>query len=165
MDHPDIEKALFGLVTYVKRFHEHLHAKYQLTNILHHVRQREFPRKGIENIDEVNVEYHFHGLGCTLKWGEMEINYGVDESSVHGITISGYPIEKFTESAPQFKHLPYSIYSGSEMDLELENLEKIGVLMTRKPCDLGSFHINEVWYESYGDGKVFTGANKDEIDW
>jgi hypothetical protein len=163
--HSDIEKVLFSFTTYIKRFHEHLVAKYQLTDIPYNVKGREFPKKGIENIDDDDVEYQFHGGGCTFKWGEIEINYDIDASSVHGITISGYPIGKFIQTSPQFKFLPYIDYSYAEMQPVLESLEKKGVLMTRKPSDLGSFHINEVWYESYKDGKVFTGANKDEIDW
>jgi len=161
----DIEKVLFSFTHYVKRFHEHLVAKYQLTDIPYNVQGREFPKTGIENIDDVDVEYQFHGGGCTFKWGNIEINYNIDASSVHGITISCYPIEKFIQTAPQFKHLPYANYSYDEMQPVLESLEKKGVLMSRKPSDLGSFHINEVWYDSYKAGKIFTGSNKDEIDW
>ena len=161
----DIEKVLFSFTNYVKRFHQYLIAKYQLTDIPYNVKGREFPKKGIENIDKVAVEYQFHGGGCTLKWGEIEINYDIDASSVHGITISCYPIGRFIQTASQFKDSPYAHYTYDEMNPVFESLEKKGILMTRKPSDLGSFHINEVWYESYKDGKAFTGANKDEIDW
>lgn len=161
----DIEKVLFCFTNYVKRFHEHLIAKYQLTDIPYNVKGREFPKKGIEKIDNVVVEYQFHGSGCTLKWGEIEINYDIDPSSAHGTTISSYPIGRFIQTTPEFKHLPYVNYSFDEMQPLLESLEKEGVLMTRKPSDLGSFHINEAWYQSRKDGKEFSGENKDEIDW
>lgn len=161
----DIDRVLFNFANHIKRFHHHLVTKYRLTDIPYNVKGREFSRKGIENIDNVDVEYQFHGRGCTLNWGGSEIKYDIDATSVHDILVSGYSIGKFIQTTPQFRNLMYANYSFDEMQPVLEELEKRGVLMTRRQSDLGAFHINEVWYESYRDGKEFTGANKNEIDW
>jgi hypothetical protein len=139
--------------------------KYQLTDIPYNLKGRAFPKMGLENVNGIDVKYQFHGRGCTLNWDGNEVNYDIDASSVHDIMISIYPISRFIQTSPQFRDSPYTNYSSEEIYSILQSLESKGVLMTRKVSDLGSFHVNNIWYESFRDGKEFNGHNKDEIDW
>src|SRR5258708_16126375 len=162
-DTKEIEKVLFDFVYYVKRFNQYLTDKYQLKDNPFNVKGRAFPKSALEIIETIPVEYKFHGGGCTIKWEGLEIMYNIDVSSINDIVVSSYEIVKFISTNPQFStHLNYSYDSMHHI---LEILEKKRVLMTRKPSDLGAFHINLSWYEIYKDGGVFDGANKDNIDW
>jgi hypothetical protein len=161
----DIEYIIFNFCSYVKRFHQHLIEKYQLADIPYNLKGKAFPKMGLEDVNGVDVKYQFHGRGCTLNWNGNEVNYDIDASSVHDIMISIYPVSRFIQTSPQFRELPYANYSSEEIYSVLQLLESRGVLMTRKLSDLGSFHVNNVWYESFRDGKEFNGDNKDEIDW
>ena len=161
----DIEDIIFNFCSYIKNFHQHLVEKYQLTDIPYNLKGRSFPKMGIENVNGVDVKYQFHGRGCTLNWDGNEVNYDIDASSVHDIMISIYPVSRFIQTSPQFRELLYTNYSSEEIYSILKLLESKGVLITRKPSDLGSFHVNNVWYESFRDRKEFNGDNKDEIDW
>jgi hypothetical protein len=81
------------------------------------------------------------------------------------ITITSYEIVRFIQTDPLFNESIYINYTYEQMHSVMELLELKGVLMTRKPKDLGSFHINEAWYDAFKSGKGFEGANKGETDW
>jgi len=161
----NILEVLAEFTGYIKHFNQHLTSKYQLNDTPFKFRGQAFPKKGVEEIDAFTVRYQFHGLGCTLDWAGREISFGVDVSSVHDITITSYEIVRFIQTDPLFRESIYINYTYDQMHSVLELLELKGVLMTRKPKDLGSFHINEAWYDAFKSGKGFDGANKDETDW
>jgi len=161
----NLEAILFDFCTYVKEFHEHLIVKYNLTDIPYNVKGRAFPKAGIENINNIEVKYKFHGRGCTLDWNGIEIGFNVDTTSINSLMLSCYSFGKFIQTYPKTKSSEFSHYSYDELHTVLEFLEKKGVLMTRKKLDLGAFHINEKWYEAYQLGKPFEGENKNDADW
>ncbi|RFM27940.1 DUF6896 domain-containing protein [Deminuibacter soli] len=161
----DFEDIIMQMAVYIKKFHSHLTIKYQLTDIPFFSKGKAFPKKGVEVIDDIMVEYWFHGGGCSLKWGEIEIHYNTDASSKNEICISTYPVRKFIQTNIKFNNSEYINYNSEDIERELEVLEKKGVLMTRKPYDLGMFHVNEVWCVMRSNGLSFNGENKDNIDW
>jgi hypothetical protein len=149
-----MENALFDFARYVKLFHGYLTEKYQLNSHPFDVKGRAFAKSGTEIIDNLPVEYKFHGGGCTLNWGGREIMYNVDVTSVNDIVISSYELVRFIQTDPEYS-IPYSF---NDARLVLESLEEKGVLMKRKPSDLGSFHIKSDWYEAYKKREDFNGG-------
>lgn len=157
-----IEPLLFEYVSYIKKFHTYLQEKYQLTDIPYNVSGKAFAKTGSVIIDSVKVDYRFHGQGCTLYCDKFHINFDVDASSIHQTIVSPGAMDMFLKSRIE----SYDATSlSSEIRGILEEFEKKGIFMKRKPSDLGTFHVNELWYDSYKNHEEFTGANKNDIDW
>lgn len=159
----NVEREIFLLVNHIKDFHDFLTQAYSLNDIPYNLSGKIFSKKGEVLINDAQVNYHFHGNGCTLVWNNCEIEYAIDVVSRHGIKIGAYGIGKFLNTLPSGENI--ESYSFEEMTTILQQLELNGVLMTRKPEDMGSWHVNEEWYQSCKVGKEFTGENKDDIDW
>lgn len=157
----DIDTVIFSYVSYIKRFHEFLVRKYELTDIPYNVCGKMFPKFGSFLIDGHAIKYQFHGRGCSFYWNNIEVIYNVDAGSKNQILLGGYGLLKFMVSSEVITEE----LSFDETMVILNDCECRGVFMRRKPNDLGSFHVNEVWYEYHSLGKEFNGENKDDIDW
>jgi hypothetical protein len=157
-----IEPLLFEYMSYVKRFLAYLGEKYQLTDIPFDMSGKAFPRIGSVTIDSQKIDYRFHGRGCTLYWGKLHIYYDIDATSIHQTIISPSGMDMFLE--PIIKNYDKTNISNEMMNILIE-FENLGVLMKRKPSDLGTFHVNELWFKSFKNSLPFYGENKNDIDW
>lgn len=155
------EVVIFSFVEYVKRFHHYLTMAYNLDDIPFNVSGKSFPKSDEVIIDGHVVKYQFHGRGCSFHWNETEVFYNTDAVSANQIMIGAYGLNRFIESSK----LADKAYSFEEITALMESCEEIGVFMARKPNDLGSWHVNEVWYEYFKNGKEYNGEGKSNIDW
>jgi hypothetical protein len=55
------EQLLFGYVSYIKDFNTYLTKEYGLTDIPYHVAGKAFPKIGSVVINNVKVDYRWHG--------------------------------------------------------------------------------------------------------
>lgn len=158
----EIEQFVFEYVSYIKSFNVCLTSKYHLNDIPYNVAGKSFPKKGAILVNNEDVEYRFHGRGCTLFWGKLHIFFNVDATSIHQIIITPGGLQCFLESRIQgYNEKGYS----DEIENILNGFEERGVFMKRKLSDLGTYHVNEVWYSAYKNKTDFSGGNKNEIDW
>lgn len=105
----DFETILYFYVDHIKKFNEHLFTEFNLTDIPYNVAGKSFAKDGFVNIDGVDVEYHFHGRGCTLFWNGLHIFFNIDVTSIHQIIVTPGGWHCFLETyLPDYKEKGYS---------------------------------------------------------
>lgn len=158
----NIDDLLFEYVSYIKIFNAYLQKEYELKDIPYNLSGKAFPKIGSVIIDSLKVDYRFHGRGCTLNWKGFDVFFNVDAVSKHQIIVTLGGWERFLETRiPNFNDLHLSDKTSEIM----EDLEQRGIFMKRKPSDLGTFHVNELWYKAYKENVAFNGEGKNDIDW
>lgn len=142
-----MDEIIFDFVERVKLFNALLTNEYKLTESPYNLSGKAFPKTGFILYGDIKIRYNFHGRGCTFYMDEIEVNFNVDASNIHQIMIGSYSIKKFIETSNY-----HSFKFMKEINEILELCEEKGVLMKRLPNDLGSWHVNEAWYNSIKKG-------------
>lgn len=143
------EQLLFGYVSYIKDFNTYLTKEYGLTDIPYNVAGKAFPKIGSVVINNVKVDYRWHGRGCTLFWGKLEIFFNVDAPSVNQIIIT--PGGMYCYLQTKLSDAEKENYLGRSDEM-LEQFEKHGAFVKRRPGGPGTFQVNEAWYSEYATG-------------
>lgn len=140
----NFENDTFNLVFEIKKFNKLLQNKHDFRENPYEVSGKKFSKIGlIINEDGFEINYRFHGRGCTFFLKGREYLFNVDTSSFHNIIITVGGFFCYLKS-----YIP-DIDDSYPIQEIMEGLERKGVFVKRKAIDTGVFHVNEKWYSKY----------------
>ena len=105
---------------------------------------KEFPKIGEVFINAEKVKYRFHGQGCTIFWGQLNIFFNIDANEDQNkivLTQGGwvYYLKSYFSNFEEIE----KIVDARKI---LISFEERGIFIKRKSNDYGCFNINENWF-------------------
>jgi hypothetical protein len=144
MNDINFEKILFDYVNYFKVFNEYLIEFYNLKDIPYNLSGKEFPKLGVVFIKGEKVNYRFHGQGCTIFWGRLNIFFNIDASEEYNkiILTQGGWVCYLKSYFLNFEEIEKTI----DVRKILISFEERGIFIERKIKEYGCFHVSEKWF-------------------
>jgi hypothetical protein len=84
----------------ISLFHYTIKTEYSFEGDVYDEVGRKFPRHGYLDIDDERVNYKFHGAGCSVEWGKIDIHYDLAPKldNKYSVKISPWEYHKYLES-------------------------------------------------------------------
>jgi hypothetical protein len=140
---PEIEKAIYIMAKDINDFNNCLVKKYNLPDSPYYHSGKLFPKIGLLIINEININYRFHGMGCTFWKDENEYYFNVDSTSPNWLLLSYHGIYNFLNS-----YLKWDDKNFTELDLIIEELNKNSILFETIQ-NSRNLKVYEDWYSKY----------------
>jgi len=131
----ELSKALKAFERYVTKFNETLMNKYMLEKNPIHVIGKIVPKSDTIVIDGQHVSYRYHGAGCSVIYGTIQLEFDIIPNE--SIKITPWKFEQFLIT---YLKLDNNLFNQDEVYNYLILLEREG-LLKKVPYTLGQFEL------------------------
>jgi hypothetical protein len=125
-----------NFVSFIRKYEQAMKANFSLLNTPYIDIGKLFPKTGSIEIDEKNIEFHYHGAGVTVNYGSIILDYNFHINDRFYIKISPWKFTQFIKS----------IDNESDINVEIVQTQMFILaekgLLNRMPHGLAYFEIN-----------------------
>ena len=141
----EVREMLFAYARKVIIFEKCLIENY---NLLGHPynEQSKFPKSGHVSLNNEDIEYSFHGRGCTIIWGQVEIGYDVYVTEKNYITVSPWKFLRFIQT---FYHNQNSKQLTQRDSLNYLEELRVEDIIYKLNEEFMEYQIRMDWFESH----------------
>ena len=122
-----IREAVCKFVEYIVSFEKALQKHFEIDTLPYFEAGRGIPRQGMLLVKGIELQFRFHGAGCTFEHEDLVIDYDMDFSSANRIVVSTWKLLRSLNSLS----LEFAKMNLTEMGLldHLRSLENSGLLI------------------------------------
>ena len=122
-----IHEAICRFVEYIVSFEKALQEHFEIDTLPYFKAGRGIPRQGMLLVNGIELQFRFHGAGCTFEYEDLVIDYDMDFSSANRIVVSTWKLLRSLNSLSQ----EFAKMNLTEMRLldHLRSLENSGLLI------------------------------------
>lgn len=141
------EHYIFRYLNEILEFENELKNVYQLQDIPFNELDK-FPKSGLLVLNQKNIEYSYHGNGCTFKYDDIEITYDIYANRVNYIATSPFSIMTYINSYSFKKDHNEKPVTQVEVLKYLDELSILGAVKKIFENYL-VYEISLVWYANF----------------